>query len=156
MKTVYWGIGRGYCGQMRPESIGLGQMEDHIFGRKKGDYFLLGLQPISPHQTLLDKAGYSTLTKQFEGGLDQSTMCCLTNSKNSSSWRCDMYLAKLQEISPDHKISEEEDPGNKEEDWVGEAKTLANYSTKGSVPGKWLTAITGMLMCLKCSCDHKV
>ena len=43
MKNVYWGIGRGYCGQMGPESIGLGQMEDHIFGGKSGDYFLLGL-----------------------------------------------------------------------------------------------------------------
>ena len=43
MKTVYGGIGRGYCGQMGPESIGLDQMEDHIFGGKSGDYFLLGL-----------------------------------------------------------------------------------------------------------------
>ena len=43
MKTVHWGTGRGYCGQMGPESIGLGQMEDHIFWRKKGDYFLSGL-----------------------------------------------------------------------------------------------------------------
>ena len=34
------GIGRGYCGQMRPESIRLGQMKDHIFGRKEMDYFL--------------------------------------------------------------------------------------------------------------------
>ena len=31
MKTVHWGIGRGYCDQMGSESIGLGQMEDHIF-----------------------------------------------------------------------------------------------------------------------------
>ena len=37
------------------------------------------LQPILPHQTLLDKAGYSTSTKQFKGGLDWSTMCHLTN-----------------------------------------------------------------------------
>ena len=30
---------------MRPESIGLGQMEDHIFGRKMGDYFLSDYHP---------------------------------------------------------------------------------------------------------------
>ena len=33
----------GSCGQMRQESIGLGQMDDHIFGRKRWDYFLSGL-----------------------------------------------------------------------------------------------------------------
>ena len=65
-------------------------------------------------------------------------MCHLTNSKNSGSWRCDTYLAKPQEISLDHKISEE--------DQVGEAKMLANYLTKGSAPGKQLTTITGACM----------
>ena len=45
MKTVYWGIGRGYCGQMGPESIGLGQMEDHIFGKKGGTTFCQDYRP---------------------------------------------------------------------------------------------------------------
>ena len=45
-------------------------------------------------------------------------------------------MARPQEISLDHKISEEEDQ-------VGEAKMLADYSTKGSAPGKQLTAIAG-------------
>ena len=45
MKTVYWGIGSGSCGRMRPESIGLGQMEDHIFGRKKGTTFCQDYHP---------------------------------------------------------------------------------------------------------------
>lgn len=47
-------------------------------------------------------------------------------------------MAKPQEISLDHKISEE--------DQVGEAKMLANYLTKGSAPGKQLTTITGACM----------
>ena len=60
----------------------------------------------------------------------------LDQFKNSGSWRCDTYLAKPQEISLDHKISGEDDQ-------VGEAKMLAEYSAKGSAPGKQLTAITG-------------
>ena len=39
MKTVHLGTGRGYCGQMGPESIGLGQMEDQIFEEKGGTTF---------------------------------------------------------------------------------------------------------------------
>ena len=45
MKTVYWGIGRGYCGQMRPESIGMGQMEDHILEEKRGTTFCQDYHP---------------------------------------------------------------------------------------------------------------
>ena len=43
MKTGQWRIGRGSCGQMRPKSTGLDQMEGPILGRREGNHFLTGL-----------------------------------------------------------------------------------------------------------------
>jgi hypothetical protein len=40
MKTGQWRIGKGSYGQMRPKSIGLGQMEGLILGRRRGSHFL--------------------------------------------------------------------------------------------------------------------
>jgi hypothetical protein len=40
MKTGQWRIGKGSYGQMRPKSIGLGQMEGLILGRRRGNHFL--------------------------------------------------------------------------------------------------------------------
>ena len=39
MKTGLWRIGRGSCGQMRPRSTGLGQMEGSIPGKKEAHPF---------------------------------------------------------------------------------------------------------------------
>ena len=40
MKTGQWRIGRGSCGQMRPKSTGLDQMEGPTLGRRGGNHFL--------------------------------------------------------------------------------------------------------------------
>src|SRR5260370_19576526 len=41
MKTGQWMTGRGSCGQMKPRSIGLDQMEGHILGRRRVNHCLI-------------------------------------------------------------------------------------------------------------------
>src|ERR1700722_15071181 len=40
MKTGLWRTGKGFYGQMKPKSIGLGQMERLISGKKKENHYL--------------------------------------------------------------------------------------------------------------------
>ena len=42
MKTGQWRTGRGFCGQMRPRSTGLGQMKGFIPRNKRVNNFLIG------------------------------------------------------------------------------------------------------------------
>ena len=42
MKTGQWRTGRGFYGQIRPRSTGLGQMRGFISGNKRVNNFLIG------------------------------------------------------------------------------------------------------------------
>jgi hypothetical protein len=40
MKTGLWRTGKGFYGQMKPKSIGLGQMERFISGKKRENHYI--------------------------------------------------------------------------------------------------------------------
>jgi len=42
MKTGLWRTGNGFYGEMKPKSIGLGQMERLISGKKRENHYLTG------------------------------------------------------------------------------------------------------------------
>jgi len=60
MKTGQWRIGRGSCGQMRPKSTGLDQINRFILGKRRENYFLT-----EPPLLLVLQFGFLSLEKRL-------------------------------------------------------------------------------------------
>src|SRR6266516_1758477 len=78
-KTGQWRIGRGSCGQMRPKSTGLDQMEGPILGRRRENHFLIELPLLQSREQSYGMGVYGVewgrVLTEVQGIIDAEQYC---------------------------------------------------------------------------------